>query len=574
MNRLGVFDNIKIGGSVYLYSGKASGGVISSLMGKSDRGLLPESFVLDISPSGLVRAYEQQGKWKRRFLQFELCTEGVLLYIFRPPKLSIRERLVMKTSSQSSESSPGGSPAPQSTAANEKFAQLIASGKAGCKSRILLSGSPVSVRKLRLMEGSATVGSFSLRKCDSFADSEVKVRVVTVAQVLLEGNCFIEFFGRDEEHVEKWISRLNIVAGIHRAFHALQRTVSNPSSYPASAKSRDEFVVSVPGTQYARIPGELHVQHTSNGYSVCIVSEPSPGAELIFWRACFDESPILEPQSISFPVVQLTALEQDRINLGDDAFLADRESCWLTLESISHAALSKLFYYTKWASFFATFVKHFEELNDQHRGSGGRGDDSSRTQRLRDVSSFVASPNVLEAARSGSRGGFAASDDDDGSDNESSLLLQPQSSKPAALSPVSSVAAPSPASSSPRSLIQGPPVATQILVAMDEQRQFQASLSSPAKQPAGDTSPLRRSGDPSKVFSGSSSPSTSSPGGTAGGGAPSAAPRTAPVTQVALERRAADERLCRQVPLMLVKGDIASVMTSMMDFYEQYGTGE
>jgi hypothetical protein len=590
MNRVGLFDSLKIGGSVYLYSGKASGGMLSSLLGSSDgRGVLAESFVLDISPSGLVRAYEQQGKWKLRFLQFELTHEGILLYIFRPPKLSLRERIQLKTSSSSPPSSERfTSPSAGPVSTTEKFSQHIASGKAVCKSRVLLSGSPVTVRKLRLAEGSSVLGSFALRRCDGLDDSEQKMKVVTVAQVLLEGNCFIEFFGRDEDHVEKWISRLNTVASIHHAFHALQKTVSNPAGFPASLRSRDEFVVSVPGTKYARIPGELHVQQTSTGFSVCIVSEPARGAELIFWRACFDESPILEPQSITFPVVRLTAVEQDRLNLGDDAFLSDRESAWLTLESISHATLGKLFYYTRWASFLGSFVKYYEELNassDTMR--------ASTSSRLRDVSSFVASPRVIAAANSGK----CARDSDEEDESEvASSSATPQQQQQAQKSLKGSL---SPTSSTSVAPIAGPGMELQVAMALEEQRSFQRSLSTsptrgnrgPAPKEAGTTVESTRhpvAADNSVATDTSSSTFANRLPTESGGGTDShshasrSIPRHAAalpeggltlpvVTQKSLERRAADERICRQVPLMLQRGEVEAVMKSIMEFYDQHG---
>ena len=93
MDEYGNFQNITIGGCVFLYAGRASGSLLKRLPFMSSDGhadphvLFPqESCVTDLSPAGLVKAYDKAGLWKLRYLQFKLCHEGLQATVFRPPK--------------------------------------------------------------------------------------------------------------------------------------------------------------------------------------------------------------------------------------------------------------------------------------------------------------------------------------------------------------------------------------------------------------------------------------------------------------------------------------------------------
>lgn len=213
--------------------------------------------MFDVVPSGLVRAYDRDGLWKQRFLQFELSSEGVSLRIIRPPSTSFVARLRQ-----------GKKDLTNHDAANAKFVDLLQNGKPTYKANFLLTTTPI-VAKLRLSDQR----DFNVRRVDAFTNVEIKSTSHVIVQVQVEGRLLVEFIGRDDEHLEQWFRRVSGIARIQSVFLGMVKLLANTSVYPTPLDVGGEFLVSVPGTNssLSHLPGVLRLQRHRTGFAVLLV---------------------------------------------------------------------------------------------------------------------------------------------------------------------------------------------------------------------------------------------------------------------------------------------------------------
>jgi hypothetical protein len=367
MDRVGNFEDVAVGGCIYLYSGTQSGFLAAASGPKKDRGILQESFVLDSAPSGLVRAYNHKGIWKLRFITFRLCSEGAQLLIYRPSRRPPNRGTAVANTSQDVK-----------TRWDEDAAFAVecvkdpTKYKSSIKVDLVLGDYPITVRKLSLTTEVGGVvrkdPNFALKCANGVRSVVQRAEHPFVVQVCLERTGLLEFCGRDAEHLETWLERIMMVSIVHRTYHQTQRIIRNVQQYPAPQNERGAFTLSVApkGPKDPPAPpmeSMLSVKQSAVGFAMWLIAEQS-GSQRYF-RVAFDEAPLLLPECAVLSAIEVTPDEHDQCLLATSpatlrSLFEDKRSVRVRIERASFGSLGKMFYFNKWCSFVSTFCRHYE----------------------------------------------------------------------------------------------------------------------------------------------------------------------------------------------------------------------
>lgn len=367
MDRVGNFEDVAVGGCLYLYSGTQTGILAAAGGPKRDRGLLLESFVLDSAPSGLVRAYNHKGLWKLRFITFRLCSEGAQLTIHRPGRRRA-DRTVVPNASQDLKSR--WEEDANFAAACTK--DITKQGSNSVKVDMVLRDFPITVRKLSLTADVAGVArkdlNFSLKCSNGVRGVMQRAELPFVIQVCLERTGLLEFCGRDAEHMETWIERIKMVSIVHRSFHQTHRTIRNVAQYPAVQDQLGEFSLSVSPKNPKEKPSPpmealLSVKQSAVGFAIWLIAEKSGSRR--YFRVAFDEAPLLLAECAVLSAIEVSPEEHDQCLLASSSatlrnLFECKRSVRVRVERPSFGTLGKMFYYNKWCAFVSTFCRHYE----------------------------------------------------------------------------------------------------------------------------------------------------------------------------------------------------------------------
>lgn len=370
MDRVGNFEDVAVGGCIYLYSGTQSGFFAAASGPKKDRGILQESFVLDSAPSGLVRAYNHKGIWKLRFITFRLCSEGAQLIIYRPSRRPSPRGVAATTTSSSAHDMKARWD--EDAAFAVECVKDPTKYKTTTKVDLVLGDFPITVRKLSLTTEVGGVArkdpNFALKCANGVRSVVQRAEHPFVVQVCLERSGLLEFCGRDAEHLETWLERIKMVSIVHRTYHQTQRIIRNVQQYPAPQDERDAFTIRVAPKGPKDPPSPpmesmLSVKQSAVGFAIWLIAEQSGSRR--YFRVAFDEAPLLLPECAVLSAIEVTPDEHDQCLLATSPvtlrnLFEDKRSVRVRIERSSFGSLGKMFYFNKWCSFVSTFCRHYE----------------------------------------------------------------------------------------------------------------------------------------------------------------------------------------------------------------------